>query len=219
LGTFSPRAITQGLLGLWETKGLEVGVYTLRLRATDKAGSVADALRAVQITTDSIAPLVTLAAPADGTVTSAATVEVSGSVSDTALASWRLMAQQYTNGAWAAAQTLVTGAANTSGFLHTWDVSALEGRYRLTLTGLDTAGNTAAATVETVFTHASSYGRIESVGTMKLPLTTTNETDFVSGAVEVRGTAIAPALASYVLETAQQNLEGPLLTPPIFSGT
>jgi len=58
LATFSPRAITQGLLGLWETKGLEVGAYTLRLRVADKAGTVTEVLRAVQVTTDSIAPVV-----------------------------------------------------------------------------------------------------------------------------------------------------------------
>ncbi|MEO7181305.1 MAG: RHS repeat-associated core domain-containing protein [Gemmatimonadaceae bacterium] len=87
------------------------GIAVLNLVATDAAGNVTMATRGV--TRDATAPVVTLQSPADGLSTSAATVEVSGSVADLSASSLTINGSATTiapDGGFSTTVPLVTGA-------------------------------------------------------------------------------------------------------------
>jgi hypothetical protein len=205
LATFSPLTVQEGLLALWETKGLEVGTYILRLTATDRAGAVTQFLRSVTVTADTIAPVVALEAPADGTVTSATLIEVRGTVADSALAGWSLTRQAWASGGWGPETAMTTGTTPVNGIIWAWDASSLEGRHRLTLAGWDAAGNRTEATAEIAFSHSLPFARIERVGAVTFG-GSADPTALVTGTVEVAGTAVAPALSSYILEASADGI-------------
>jgi hypothetical protein len=205
LATFSPMTVQEGLLAFWETTGLEVGGYSVRLTATDKAGAVSQVLRTVMVTQDTIAPVVSLEAPVDGTVTSATLIEVRGTVADTALAGWSLTRRAWESGTWGPEATITSGTSPVSGIVWAWDASLLEGRHRLTLAGWDATGNRTEATAEIVFSHTLPYARIERVGAVTFG-ESADPTALVTGAVEVVGTAVAPAFLSHVLEASADGI-------------
>ncbi len=202
LATFSPTPVQANLLALWETNGLEVGPYSLRLTAADKAGNTAETVRSVVINTDTIPPAVALDAPVNGEIVTATTVEILGSVSDTALLGWSLAARPFVNGAWGTETILVSGTAQIAGLIHAWDVSTLDGKSKLTLAAWDASGNRSEKSAEIIFVHTAPYAAIESVGALSFPAGAGSGSIFLSGLAEIRGTAVAPVLSSYIIEAS-----------------
>ena len=119
--------------GFWlvEAYDLAEGLNTLTATATDRAGRQATA--EVTVTLDTIAPDVTLTAPADGTLTSAATIDVTGEATDADLDRVLL-----------AGRELADLDGSPDPFAFTEPVSLAEGLNEIRLAAWDVAGNAAA---------------------------------------------------------------------------
>ena len=82
-------ATLNGPLGSWVTGRFQDGLYTLRLRATDLAGHVAETQLGVTI--DGVAPVASLIAPAEGAYVNSP-LDVRGSATDANFESWGIEA-------------------------------------------------------------------------------------------------------------------------------
>ncbi len=119
------------------TTALADGAHTLAATVTDRAGNLSQPAE-VHVTVDTVAPVVTLSAPAEGLLTNQASQTVAGSVSETAT----LVVRQVVNGTAVQTQTPALGPTHT---FTSSPVTLAEGSNLLEVVALDAAGNRGAA--------------------------------------------------------------------------
>jgi hypothetical protein len=127
------------VLGVWDIASLADGLYSLQVLAEDKGGLHTD--QRLQVTVDNTPPTVALTVPAAGAYVTAP-LNITGTATDAHLTAYRLeVAPAAASAQWS---SIGAGAATVhNGVLLQWQGLPLDGAYRLRLTAVDRAGNSA----------------------------------------------------------------------------
>ena len=136
-------AALNGPLGSWVTGRFADGLYTLRLRATDLAGHVAETQ--VEITIDGTAPVATLIAPTEGAFVNSP-LDIRGTASDANLKSWSIEAAPGPAATAYRWSVIADGDSAIEGGVFTRWTLPPDGVHTLRLTVRDQAGHETATT-------------------------------------------------------------------------
>ncbi len=181
---------TEEEIARWNTNesGLPDGEYVLRLKATDSYGHPSTDEKIV--TLDNTPPETVIEFPKDGAVLGAGSIEVIGTADDTHFEAYQLTFRALTGDEPEQIPTPSPIAAKRGATLAIWNPPQISGTYELRLDVQDGAGNQADDSVQVEIDANIPEVRISQ------PI----DGQFVSEAVEIRGTADDAHLAWYRLE-------------------
>ena len=173
----------------YNVSGLADGTYAVKADAFDKAGNNHFA-NTVQVTVDTVAPVVAITSPSNGAVLSYAkngTVMVQGSVTDNNPSHyyWRITGPNNYD----ISKVVYDASSFTNQTITSWDLDNLpSGMYTIDLEARDAAGNKGANSVQTINVTVDNTAPVV---TVTGPTSTTDTTPTITGTVDSASTTLA----------------------------
>ncbi|MFA5034618.1 MAG: FlgD immunoglobulin-like domain containing protein [Candidatus Margulisiibacteriota bacterium] len=153
IGTDQTNQVTNGELGVWDTKSVSDGIYTIREVVVDKAGN--EGVKTVTIIVDNTYPTVSISNPIAGSCL-AGTIGVAGTVYDENIQSYKVEYQSNSNpGCWNYIYSTSEAANIQNDAVFNWAANALNGAYTIKVSATDKTGKTSSNEVAVILDNTS----------------------------------------------------------------